>query len=84
MVECITDEFCSMVKTGDAFDKMNATVQHGIEDDSYHYNDEDVNRNAKADAVTANVAGTAAINVLPKKGQPTSKASASKRKKVKK
>lgn len=55
-VEGITDEFCSLFKTGDVMAKMEEAVQHGMEE-HFHYEDEDVNRSAKTDATaTANVA----------------------------
>jgi hypothetical protein len=78
-VEGITDEFCSLVKTGDAMAKMNAAVQQGMVD-YYNYEDEDVNKTAKTDAAE-DAAGAIAD---PKKRKRGSKTAAPRKKKSKK
>lgn len=76
-VEGITDEFCSLVKTGDAMAKMNAAVQDAMED-YYNYEDEDVNRTTKTDSAAADTAEGSKAD--PKKRRRPSKAAAPKRK----
>jgi hypothetical protein len=95
-VEGITDEFCSLVKTGDAMAKMNAAVQRGMcADHYYHYEDEDVNRTtgARTDTATADVAAAgatatttlaaAAAAAVPKKRKRSAQTAATRKKKSK-
>lgn len=54
-VEGITDEFCTLTKTWDAMDKMNAINQFGDVVEATRYEEEDVNRIDKTASATEKI-----------------------------
>ena len=86
-VEGITDEFCSLTKTGDAMAKMNAVNQHGDYVPAAYYEEEDVNRTVKQIAAAATASDgatdTKAATKKRKRGPKSNAAAPAKKKATK-
>lgn len=64
-VDGITDEFCRLVKTGDAMDKLHAVVKGDMDD--YRIVDDDVNRVVKESVAKTSAAAKAAAPTTQQK-----------------